>query len=322
MSELPRQHEEAVVEVDSRFGDKEHLHQLLLTGEAKLLGSIDELLEISPHQNAVELAEIVHFHQYNDNGRPKNLLSTYYFGEEGNRPILGIFKGVDGENPYVREQYSIDRLDIREVLAYDVSEHFGLDLVPPTVHREINGQLGSLQLFMPNDHYETVEWVEQHSGQSHFDFGRNSTDWEMMAAFDYIIANPDRHARNVMVKYAKDPDNKIIIPEDKYGAELIAIDNGTSFSTKGYYSRDTVVSGPNSDMTYSIAERQPLTLEIPDYLLEVLRRGLSNRADLHLQRYKDIISPSELQAMWQRAEDLVKQKVFLSRYNERHVFGG
>jgi len=314
------QDNELLEPVESRFGDKPHIEQILRDGDAHILGSADELLDIEKHQNTVQLAEILATLQENE---PRNIVKHIFFDSlDGNQQrTLGIFKPFSGENPYVHEQYHNDRFDVREVLAYEISEHFGFDLVPPTVHREINGEIGSLQLFMPTAQYQTIEWVEKHSHETHFDFARDSVDWEVLAAFDYILANPDRHARNVLVEYAHDHKQNIIVPQGDYGATLIAIDNGTSLSTAGYYDHDVTISGPNVDMTYSLDERKPLALEIPDYLLAILKQGLANRAELHLERYNDTISPTELQAVWQRAEDLVKQKVFLSRYNERHVFG-
>lgn len=303
--------------VTSRFGDKNHLKELLLGSEARLLGSIDELLEVDEHMNRVELAELAHSIIESE---ARNHLHPVFLGREGGRAILGVFKPLDGENPDVRNEYHIDRFDIREVLAYELSEHFGFDLVPPTVHREIDGQIGSLQLFLPQDHYQTAEWVEGKSGRSHVDFGRESSDWQEMAIFDYIIGNPDRHSRNIMVRYSRNDKKGVEVYEDDYGAQLIAIDNGTSLSSKGYYEPNVPLKGPNADMTYSFEEYMPLVLKIPEYLLEMIKNGLNRREELSLGRYDGCIESTELEAMWQRAEDLVSRGVFLSRFNERHVF--
>lgn len=320
MSEHLSHHEELenVTSVESRFGDKDHFCEVLLHNEGRVLGDLKDYAEISDHQNTVKLAEVATTIEHN---QPKNSITTYYFGQEGNKPILGVFKPLDGENPNVHQEYHIDRFDVREVLAYQVSEHFGFDLVPPTVHREINGQVGSLQLFIPQESHQTIEWVEQHSGQSHLYFARNSTDWEMMAAFDYIIGNPDRHARNVLARYDLDGNGKVEPVEGEYGTELIAIDNGTSFSSAGYYDRNTQAKGPSADLSYSLDERQPLQIELPEYLIDILKNGLANRKDLNIGAFSETIEPGEITSMWQRAEDLVKTGVFLSRYNEKAVFG-
>lgn len=309
--------EELLEEVDSRFGDKAHFCEILLHNEIKVLGDLADFAEVAEHQNETKFAELKSAIEHN---QPKNSVTAYYFGSEAGKPIFGVFKPHDGENPHVQHEYHIDRMDVREVLAYEISEHFGFDLVPPTVHREINGQVGSLQLFIPQESYQTVEWVEKLSRQSHFDFARDSVDWELMAAFDYIIANTDRHARNVLVRYDREGE-RVSPVETDYGAELVAIDNGTSFSSQGYYDRDVDLKGPNADLTYSLDEAAPLQIEIPGYMKEMLRSGLARRGEFGLERYEGLIEGREILAMWERVENLLKSGVFLSRYNERAVFG-
>ncbi len=308
---------EDLVEIESRFGDKESLGTLLQNGEPHILGSIDELREVEPHMNIVELVEL---ETLIAGSNAKNEVKPIFFDNSGGEHIFGIFKPVDGEDPYVKEQYKVNVFAPREALAYTLSEHFGFDLVPPTVLREIDGRLGSIQLYLPHEHYQTIDWVEKKSQQSHFDFARGSIDWEIMAAFDYIIANPDRHAKNVMVNHSTE-GNQTIIPQGDYGAELIAIDNGTSLSTSGYYSRDVRVVGPNADMTYSVDEHTPLQLDIPEYLKAMIKRGTDNAKSLDIDPYRESINTSEFDDLWQRAQELVKHGVFMSRYNERSVRG-
>jgi len=79
-----------------------------------------------------------------------------------------------------------------EVAAYRVDRMLGLDMVPPTVVREIDGRRGSLQLWVDGcrlyedvdeDDPETAAWREQMS---------------RMLVFDALIGN-DRGPRNFMV---------------------------------------------------------------------------------------------------------------------------
>jgi len=88
-----------------------------------------------------------------------------------------------------------------EVSAYELDKVLGLNMVPPTIAREIDGQKGSLQLWVENCKlYEevkdqvplTVSWSNQLS---------------RMKTFDSLILNSDRNARNFLV----DPEHDIIL---------------------------------------------------------------------------------------------------------------
>jgi len=100
----------------------------------------------------------------------------------------------------------------RECAAYFVDRFFGINLVPPTVLREINGEIGSLQRFIVGARtgYERRE-DENYSAYSEEEMIR-------MRIFDYIISNNDRGGANYIVK------NK----------RLYAIDHGLAFQTRIY----------------------------------------------------------------------------------------
>jgi hypothetical protein len=98
-----------------------------------------------------------------------------------------------------------------EVVAYKLDQMLGLDMVPPTVARNIKGKKGSVQLWV-NDCklYQdvsasvpgTMEWSHQLT---------------RMKMFDNLILNTDRNARNFMV----DPEYHIVL-----------IDHSRAFQTK------------------------------------------------------------------------------------------
>lgn len=90
-----------------------------------------------------------------------------------------------------------------EVLAYELDQKLGFDLVPPTVVRSIDGEVGSLQLFR--------ESVQGAAPRSH--------DLNRQSLFDYLIDNKDRHDNNFLVTGK---------------GEVISIDNGLSFTGFGY----------------------------------------------------------------------------------------
>lgn len=104
-----------------------------------------------------------------------------------------------------------------EVAAYRVDRMLGLDMVPPTVVREIDGRRGSLQLWVDgcrlyenvdDDDPETAAWREQTS---------------RMLVFDALIGN-DRGPRNIMV-------------DDEWN--IVLIDHSQAFFSS-HYLRDHV----------------------------------------------------------------------------------
>jgi hypothetical protein len=83
-----------------------------------------------------------------------------------------------------------------EVAAYELDRLLGLNMVPPTVIREIDDQRGSLQLWVEGCHlYEDVQDQVPQSDAWNRQVSR-------MRLFDGLIGNGDRNARNFMVDAA------------------------------------------------------------------------------------------------------------------------
>ncbi len=107
---------------------------------------------------------------------------------QGERTLRGLWKPIQrGPKEWAWESYET------EVAAYKIDRMLGLDMVPPTVVKEIDGQKGSLQLWVDGcrlyedvegDDHETVSWEQQIS---------------RMRVFDTVIGNWDRGQRNYMV---------------------------------------------------------------------------------------------------------------------------
>lgn len=96
----------------------------------------------------------------------------------------------------------------REVLAYGVDEVLGLDLVPVTVTRTLEGQRGSLQYFIKDARRGSI-------APSYPNHARPYTQgYETLWLLDYLIANKDRHGSNHLFR----PGN-----------HLVAIDNSMIF---------------------------------------------------------------------------------------------
>ena len=74
--------------------------------------------------------------------------------DDGERTAHAVWKTIDTVNPRHRP-HSTDRTEVyfrdsyhHEVAAYELDKLLGLGLVPPTIERRIDGQLGSLQLWI------------------------------------------------------------------------------------------------------------------------------------------------------------------------------
>lgn len=88
-----------------------------------------------------------------------------------------------------------------EIAAYEMDKLLGLDMVPPTVRRDIRFQSGSLQWWVEGAQlYEDVQ-----------DRTPSTSEWShrlsRMEMFDVLIGNPDRNAGNFLV----DSEWKIIL---------------------------------------------------------------------------------------------------------------
>ncbi len=107
-------------------------------------------------------------------------------GDEG---VLAVYKPSAGERPLW--DFPFGSLHRREVAAFEVSEHLGWSVVPPTVLRDGPLGTGSVQLFIEHDprrHYFVLLDDEQHDEQ----FAR-------MATFDLLVNNADRKGGHVLL---------------------------------------------------------------------------------------------------------------------------
>jgi len=113
-----------------------------------------------------------------------------------------IFKPYDGEDTELKEyvQYK------RERAAYIFDKIFSWGLVPPTVIRDIDGRVGSAQLFVEDAHLQADVPPEELGDNFHKDKSK-------LNAFDFLIGNDDRNPRNYLIKEGR----------------IVAIDNGLTF---------------------------------------------------------------------------------------------
>lgn len=138
----------------------------------------------------------------------------------------GVFKPKHGEK-YVFEEVEEGTYYKRERATYLVDRFLGFGLVPPTSIREIDGEVGSLQQFIPNAITPAEASIKRVRKLPKDQF---ITLW----LFDYLTRNADRHNGNVF-----------IVKERIY-----AIDHGLSFSSvpvrfEPYYDYDKENRYPN-----------------------------------------------------------------------------
>jgi hypothetical protein len=122
------------------------------------------------------------------------------------KQVRGIFKPIDGERDW--GQYKKGTLFQREIAASRLSDELGFHIVPPTIETTMNGQKGSLQLWVENASTATAT-----HDQTRMDPARR----ELMTVFDYLISNTDRHGGNWLVR------------DHGQSQEPVAIDHGLSF---------------------------------------------------------------------------------------------
>lgn len=123
--------------------------------------------------------------------------------EKGNG--LGVYKPQQGEAPL--NDFPQGSLYIRECAAYELSKAIGWMLIPPTISRDGEAGIGSLQLFIPhqaNSHYFTF-------------FEDFKIKLLQLAVFDLLLNNADRKSGHCL------------LGED---GNIWAIDNGLTFHSE------------------------------------------------------------------------------------------
>ncbi|MCA9917161.1 MAG: SCO1664 family protein [Anaerolineales bacterium] len=174
----------------------------------------------------------------------------------------------------------------RERAAFLVSQASGWDLIPPTILREGEHGLGSVQLFITHDpdaHYFTFE------GEPRFREALQKT-----VLLDSIINNADRKAGHVLVE-EKDGDDRLWL-----------IDHGICFHTE--YKLRTVI--------WEFAGEP-----IPEQLLadlEKLSGKLATNQDGIRTDLLKLLAQAEVGALQRRISQVLNQGIFISPGSGRH----
>jgi hypothetical protein len=127
------------------------------------------------------------------------------------KPMAGVFKMVKGERS-LRTDVPVGTEPIREVAVSRLDETLGLHMVPTSVLRAVDNEVGSVQLFAADAKVST-------SMTPSATVQLNRAAAEKMRAFDYITGNADRHTGNLMVRQQGNDylpvaiDNGLALPE-------------------------------------------------------------------------------------------------------------
>ena len=129
---------------------------------------------------------------------------------EGSIEVGAVYKPQRGERPLW--DFPQGTLCRREQAAFVVSQALGWSIVPPTVLREAQHGLGTIQFYIDHDparHYFTIE------GEATF-----RPQLQRIVLFDILINNADRKAGHVLVQESDEADG---------APHLWGIDHGIGF---------------------------------------------------------------------------------------------
>jgi hypothetical protein len=299
---------------DSKFGQKEKIREMMQTGEIVELGPIQDLIpNIPDHSNEVNLVEL-----------GANELQ-YVKLQTKDGILYGVFKPLEGED---HDSQGAPAFYTREKIVEVIDDFLEFDLVPPTVIREVNGRLGSLQLFISHETYTNVSSSPFSEEESLGD------DYYKIALIDYITLQSDRK-----------PDNFLVNLHDPQ--DLVLIDNADTFEDEEYEygalgPQAELTSEPNPDyIKCKTPQMLPKTVQIPEKYLTILSEKLNHKEELN-QKLRQItrshvwdqgellkldepvpdLNEEQIAQMWQRVEELVKYGVFISSDNRDLVTTG
>ena len=146
-----------------------------------------EIAERPQWEEFLKTAEIVGFEKINEGVTSP----TWLYLKKGDSEASGAWKNPSGIQGGYLEGWRY------EIAAYELDKLLGLNMIPPTVEREFQGNKGSLQLWvkvMMNDLERMNDRISVPAG--------SAKHWERMKyltrAFDGLIANEDRTQQNIL----------------------------------------------------------------------------------------------------------------------------
>jgi hypothetical protein len=196
-----------------------------------------------------------------------------------------VWKPSIEESPNLRQGITAGTYYKREVAAYEISKIIGMtDLVPPTVLRDIDGSIGSLQAWETNaKSANTFENIADKYGKSQVDIQRASL-------FDAIMGNTDRHSGNWLVTRE---------------GKLVLIDHGLILPNIARHLTIDIADGIDSTIDAIIPDaiKQPWKDNWPRIKIAMAEHGIRQAAiDLAEARYHYFMKPN---SRWRYVEQKI-----------------
>lgn len=200
--------------------------------------------------------------------------------KKGEEELSGCWKNPQGVHKGHLEGWQY------EIAAYQMDKLLGLNMIPPTVERELEGKKGSLQMWIESE-FSLLDVMEQ--GIPLPDKNPEATIFNrgkyLARAFDSLIANDDRTQQNV--RYTKD-------------WRVILIDHSQAFRSKKKYQK-RLLYGKNG------SKEKKLFRQLPRSFVEKVR-------SLEYENIKNAVGPyltdEEINAV------LARKKLLLAEIEE------
>jgi uncharacterized repeat protein (TIGR03843 family) len=211
---------------------------------------------------------------------------------DGPADIEAVYKPQRGERPLW--DFPQGTLCLREQAAFVVSEALGWRLVPPTVLREGQHGLGSIQLFIdhdPEQHYFTIE------GDKKF-----QTQLQKYVLFDALVNNADRKAGHILIQEATEPGGT---------PRLWGIDHGICFHTDPKL-RTVIWEFGGAPIP------APLCADLEAFRARLLGGEESAKTDDVLMRLESLLSQPEIDSLCRRLNRLMERASFPQPGAGRH----
>jgi len=191
----------------------------------------------------------------------------------------GITKNSLWKNPSGRMKGFVENWKW-EIAAYRLDKYLGLNMVPPTVEKIFQGNLGSCQLWIDAKMSLKDKYDKNIKTPSHKVFYWNRALF-LQRAFDNLIANEDRH------------QNQYLITEDW---RMILIDHSRSFRTSKKFTKNLIY-----DEKYKEGPR--LMKQLPRVFVEKLK---SLNVDVIKEVVGDYLTDKEIEAVLIRRDLIIK----------------
>jgi len=168
-----------------------------------------------------------------------------------------------------------------EIAAYRLDKYLGLNMIPPTIERRFNGNLGSIQLWVLAEMDLRKKTKDKIKTPSYKVYYWNRATY-LQRTFDSLIANEDRHMGNVLIT-------------DEW--KMILIDHSRSFRTSKKFTKK-LMFGKNG------IKGKKLILQLPRAFLEKLK---SLTPEIIKGLVDEYLTDKEIKAMLVRRDMLLKE---------------